>query len=409
MTSHCTAASVAAADHAHCVVRVADGTSRYRAADALVLALVVLMVMIGAAPSSATAADPALSADATVAASATTAASTSGSPVVITDARGKQIGFATLPQRLVVTGKASFQLLDALYLFAEGRARVCAIGKEGQGMDQFLAAIDPGYASKTFLGREAGAEAIAATKPDVVLMKSASAEGVGKTLEALGIPVVCIDFETPAQYERDLQILGQLLGQEERAKTLIGLIHARLARIEKALAGLTPADRPKVLLLYYSTRDGTVTCNVAPKAWIQTLMVGLAGGQPVWEGIELGKGWTKVGFEQVAAWNPDRIIVVSYFTDTAKVLADLLADPRWQELRAVKEKKLWAFPGDMISWDQPDPRWLLGLTWMAAKLHPARFPGIDMRAEAVEFFKLFYGVDPAIVEKLMVPTLHGDL
>lgn len=329
--------------------------------------------------------------------------------LTIIDARGKEIKLPGIPQRIVVAGKASFMVIDAVYLFPTAWARLATIGKEEQGTDAFLQAIDPGYASKTVLGREAGPEQIAAAKPDVVLLKKASAENLGKALEALGIPVVCVDFETPDQYDRDLAILGHLFGQEARANELGTLIHERLTRIEKVLAGLDEASKPSVLLIYYSVRDGTVAVNVPPKTWMQTLLVKMAGGRPVWEGAQLGQGWTKVGFEQIAAWDPDQVFVVSYFVDTAKVMAELAADKRWQALRAVGAKKIWAFPGDLISWDQPDPRWMLGVTWLATKIHPERFTGVDMTAEASDFFKTFYGLDSTVMKSVIIPKMHGDL
>ncbi len=333
----------------------------------------------------------------------------SGNSLVVTDARGKEIRLPDAPRRIVITGKASFMVLDAVYLFPEAWPRVIGLSREGQGMDAFLSAVDPGYASKTTLGREAGPEQIAAAKPDVVLMKKASTENLGRSLEEIGIPVVCVDFETPAHYDRDLAILGRLLGQEERAKELSGLIRGIVSGIDARVAGLDEAGKPNVLLLYYSTRDGSVAYNVPPTSWMQTLLVKMAGGHPLWEGVELGQGWTKVGFEQIAAWDPDQIFIVSYFTEYDAVGKELLADERWKALRAVRSKKLWFFPGDLLSWDQPDPRWVLGLTWLSTKIHPELFPGHDMKSEARSFFKNFYGIEGDAVEKNILPALHGDL
>ncbi|HNW35796.1 MAG TPA: hypothetical protein PKM25_12735, partial [Candidatus Ozemobacteraceae bacterium] len=107
--------------------------------------------------------------------------------------------------------------------------------------------------------------------------------------------------------------------------------------------------------------------------------------------------------------DPDQIFVVSYFVEYDNVMKDLLSDERWKALRAVQTKKFWFFPGDLISWDQPDPRWVLGLTWLASKIHPERFPGMDMKAEVVDFYKNFYGVDAETEKKVILPKLHGDL
>ncbi len=327
----------------------------------------------------------------------------------LTDSREKRVMLHGVPNRIVVAGKASFMITDALFLFPEARSRVVGQTKEGQGMESFLSILQPGFASQASLGREAGPEQIAAVKPDVVLMKKASAENLGKPLEALGIPVVCVDFETPGEYPRDLAILGRLLGQEPRAGELKSMIDAAISRIGKGLSGVDLARSPRVLLLYYSVRDGAVAFNVPPKSWMQTLLVKMAGGNPVWEDAQLGQGWTKVGFEQIAAWDPDQVFIVSYFAETSQVIAELKADPGWQALRAAKAGKLWAFPGDLISWDQPDPRWVLGMTWLAGKIHPERFPNLDMTAEAVTFFTSFFGADAEAVRKGICPKIHGDL
>ena len=52
-----------------------------------------------------------------------------------------------------------------------------------------------------------------------------------------------------------------------------------------------------------------------------------AGGDPVWKDSELGKSWTTVTIEQIAAWNPDVIFVVSYKSPVNDVVASLKTDP----------------------------------------------------------------------------------
>jgi len=91
------------------------------------------------------------------------------------------------------------------------------------------------------------------------------------------------------------------------------------------------------------------------------------------------------------------------------VVSGLKADPNWQAIRAVQEGHLYAFPGDLYSWDQPDPRWLLGLTWLAGKLHPDLFPDLDITAAAKEFYATLYGLDAAFVEQHILPTFTGDI
>lgn len=326
--------------------------------------------------------------------------------ITVTDALGREVVLPAAPQRIIITGRALFMIADAAYLFPGAAERIVGLGDASQGSRNFIQLIDPNYAQKQTLGRDAGAEQIAALQPDLVLLKSYLAESVGAPIEALGIPVVYIDFETPEQYVRDLAILGKVFGDEARAAEVIAFYQSKIDAIAQAVQD---AARPRVLMLYYNDRDGNVAFNVPPLSWMQTQMVQMAGGEPVWADANPGRGWSQVTLEQIAAWDADQIFIISYFKDPSEVVSGLKADPNWQAMRAVQEGQLYAFPGDLYSWDQPDPRWLLGLTWLASKLHPDRFPDLDITAAAKEFYAALYGLDAAFVEQHILPTLTGDI
>ena len=326
----------------------------------------------------------------------------------ITDALGRKVSFASAPQRIAINGKALFMVADAIYLFPEASSRIVAIGNTAQGKYSFAKAIDPRYGEKIVLDNNAGAEAIAAAKPDAVLLKSSMAGSLGKTVEALGIPVVYVDFETPEQYERDLANLGLLFQNPARAKALIVAYRDRTAKIAKAVAGIPEDKKPRALVLYYSEQGGAVAFNVPPLGWMQSIQVKLGGGRPAWKDAQLGQGWTKATVEQIAAWDPDQIFVIAYFSDLDKVIASLKADPQWAGLAAVKKGALYGFAGDYYSYDQPDPRWILGLEWMASKLNPSLFPDFGLTNEARSFYRDFYALDAAAFDKLVAPYLRGE-
>ena len=326
--------------------------------------------------------------------------------LTITDALGREVALPALPQRIVLTGRALFMVADAVYTFPEAGKRIIGMGQTAQGSGNFVKLIDPDYGSKAVLERDAGAEQVAALKPDLVILKSTAAEATGKPIEALNIPVIYVDFETPEQYVRDLTIRGQVFGNPTRAQAVIDFYQRKVAQIEQAVAD---APRPRALLLYYNDRDGNIAFNVPPLNWIQTRMVQIAGGQPVWSDAKLGKGWTQVTLEQIAAWDADFIFIVSYFKNPSEVVSALKADPNWQALRATREGRLFAFPADLYSWDQPDTRWILGLTWLAGRLHPERFPNLDIEAEAKAFYRELYGLDEAFFIAQIRPTFQGDL
>ena len=91
-----------------------------------------------------------------------------------------------------------------------------------------------------------------------------------------------------------------------------------------------------------------------------------------------------------------------FFHDAAGRLA---ASAQWQATRAGRAGSIRPFPADLVSWDQSDTRWILGLEWLAATLHPERFPGFDLRAEVTAFYRDLYGIAPSAIESLVLPRL----
>ncbi len=328
--------------------------------------------------------------------------------IVVTDALGRTVTFENPPQRIVLAGRSLFMIADAIYMFPDAISRIAAISVTNQGSGNFIPLIDPSYDSKIVLELEPSTEEIVALQPDCVIMKSFNATTLGAPIEALGIPVVYLDFETPEQYQRDLVTLGQLFQNPDRANELIEFFNNRVAQVTEITSDLSDTEKPRTLLLYYSTKGDAVSFNVPPVSWIQTMMVEMSGGIPVWKDANLGNGWTQVNLEQVAAWNPEMIIIVSYLNPVNEVVDLLKADPQWQGLDAVKNGKIYGFATDAYSWDQPDPRWILGLTWLSGKLHPDLFPNLDIESEAQTFYRELYGINESVFTNTMLPLLTGD-
>ena len=327
----------------------------------------------------------------------------------VTDALGRTVEFDSPPQRVVQAGRAAIMLVDAMYLFPDTLDRLVAMPEVVQGAGNFSAVIDPDFEEKVKYTNDVGPEQVAATQPDVVLLKSFMQESLGDPLEALGIPVVYLDFETPEQYQRDLMTLGTLFQDVGTAEKLASYYQQGVDRVAEPLANLPDDEKPSVLVLYYNDKDGEVAFNVPPMGWMQTILVETAGGIPVWKDAQLGKGWSKVNFEQISAWNPDQVYLISYWSNADEVVAGLKENPEWQALRAVQEEQIFSFPADYYSWDQPDVRWLLGLNWLATKIHPEVFADLDIQQVTRDFYRDLYGMDDAAFDADIAPYLRGDL
>jgi iron complex transport system substrate-binding protein len=311
--------------------------------------------------------------------------------------------------RIVVCGRGFSLVADALYMFPEASEAVVAMGNTNQAGGSFQSYLDPDSSSRAVISMDAGAEEIASYRPDWVILKSYLMGSLGSSLEKLGISVLYVDLETPEQYERDLTAIGRILGNPERASELIEYFKRGREDIIRRVNFMTDREKPSVLFLYYTTRGGSVSFSVPPAEWLQSLLLDWAGSRPVWTGSALGRGWTSVNFEQVAAWNPEYILVTAYHNDVDKVKAVLTSDSKWKLLSSVKSGRLLAFPGDYLSWDQPDPRWILGLNWITSVLHPGIISEDDLYKEIYHFFDFLYGLPEERVKNDILPVIKGDL
>ncbi len=330
-----------------------------------------------------------------------------GFPVEIVDSIGNRIVLKERPQRIVLAGRATLTTANAFYLFEEARARVAAVGHTDQGLGSFLPYLDAGFSAIPELPHEVGPEEVAAQRPDLVIVKNFAYPRLGVPLEKLGIPVIALSLETPEQFLQDIEILGKAIGYPQRAAEIRNIYRRRMMDIETRMEGLTEEEKPRVLLLYYNTRGGSISYNIAPSRWIQTMQVQAAGGNPVWIESHFGSGWKTVNFEQIAAWDPDYIFVTSYRIPTGTFFQEMLNSPQWQHLRAARSGKVFAFPADFYSWAQPDVRWILGVQWLSKILHPDLCRDLDIKGEIESFYRDMYSLDSAEFRSIVEPRITG--
>jgi iron complex transport system substrate-binding protein len=328
-------------------------------------------------------------------------------PLQVTDSTGHTAVLTGLPERIALAGKATVMVQDTVFLFEEAPARLVALENRNQSAFSFLPLVDGSFEEKEIFEKNVGPEQIAAVQPDLVIMKSFMAEQLGEPLELLDIPVVYLDLETPETFYQDVQVLGQVFGAEKRAQELVSYYQDRVSLVEDLVE---PADgTPGVLILQHSDRDGEVAFKVPPASWLQTRLVEMAGGNPIWKGMEAGDGWTVVNLEQIAVWDPDQIYIIDYAGNADSVKQELLENEIWGNLVAVQEDQLFAFAYDIYSWDQPDTRWILGLQWLATKIHPDLTGEIDILEEVNSFYSVLYGMDEETITQEIIPSLTGDL
>ncbi|MGH3778235.1 MAG: hypothetical protein ACRDRR_21270 [Pseudonocardiaceae bacterium] len=87
-------------------------------------------------------------------------------------------------------------------------------------------------------------------------------------------------------------------------------------------------------------------------------------------------------------WDPDIIVCRD-----APTKPEILADPRWSNVTAVRNQQVFANPTGVYVWSVRSAESALQPLWAAKTFHPDLFPELDMAAEVKNFYSTFYSYD----------------
>jgi len=298
--------------------------------------------------------------------------------VTVVDQAGREVTIPQPPERVV-----SLYGVATLYLYALGVPEKLTLGtyvglKPGSASWEALSAVDPKLPEKFSQGKPS-LEEVLSQDPDLVLASARKDPEAAEDLSAFGVPVLLLFSEDLEGMKGATRLLGRALGVEDRAAKLLSYLEAKVQEIGVLIAeGGLP--RPRVLFC------GTQPFRVASGDMYQSEMIVLAGGEPVTKGLQ--GHWQDVNAEQVLLWDPEVIFIAPY----GEVLPeDILHDPVWQGVAAVRSGRVYKMPRVFSPWDVPTPESSLGIIWMALKLHPEL--SIDLAAEARAFYRDFYSYE----------------
>ena len=221
-------------------------------------------------------------------------------------------------------------------------------------------------------------EQILKLKPDVIVTIDRHPK-LEEFASQMGIPVITFSKDSLPLYEQSLRFLGKIVGNEAEANKLADYWHTTIQAVTKETATI-PAD--KKLRVYYA--NNSILTTPGPGSIMASIM-DLAGGNNVAKGLpEPNNENTSVSLEQVIIWNPEVIL-----TGSENDKQQIMSSPGWQEINAVKNKRVYVRPKygntDGISA-------LMGLIWVQGKLLHANDPAFDQSfaQKMSEFYSIFF-------------------
>ena len=366
--------------------------------------LLALLMLLSLAACGGTAADSTVSTTAS-------AGETNSGTIEVTDLKGRTVTLPANIERVVVT----FNLEE--YLAVTGEAGVDKLvgwshkywkGRRDDAYNAYTKAL-PALESIPDVGYngDISIEAIISLQPDVVLASATGAnynalEPAFDLLHQAGIEVVFFNFhkQTIETHQQSIQLIGKVMGQEERAAELARLYEEQMNLVYDRLKDLADEDRPSVYM-EFSRGPSVIGNSWSEQMWGAQIRecggVNIAAGQ---EGASVD-----VPAEQVLAANPDFIIMSGCLQsdDTDNVVMGYGADRElarehleayksrddWSSLNAVKNNNMGAIYHDLSRhiFD------FAGAQFLAKTLHPDLFADIDPEANLAKFFSDYMPVE----------------
>lgn len=232
-------------------------------------------------------------------------------------------------------------------------------------------------ATVTF-GKDFNFEELAKLEPQVIFD---SKEDLRDKAKELGIPLVNCTFSTYETMQKSIELTGQVYGGKavNIAKKYNDELSSTVASVKEKTDKISDSDRPSVMhgnSVYTFVLDGKDTII---DTWINT-----AGGKNAVAESTKGNAQQKFSLEQIIDWNPDVII-----TGKADEVDQILSDPAWASISAVKNKKVYVNPKGVFGWDRYGVEELLQIQWVSALLHPDVFTDLDIRTKMKDFYKTY--------------------
>jgi iron complex transport system substrate-binding protein len=178
----------------------------------------------------------------------------------------------------------------------------------------------------------------------------------------------------------------------------VTLVSSRLSDIPSAL-------RPTVLILYESFPSAmpslpTGRYFVMGGAMLANDLIRQCGAvSPLRAGFATEPGEQLVSFHRITQWDPD-VLIIAGSTST------ISREKGWRSLKAVRDRKVYAFPRFFHIWGVSNPEMILHFLWIAKTLYPERFEDLNLVTEVRFFYRNYFRCDLSEkhVQSMLQPT-----
>jgi iron complex transport system substrate-binding protein len=286
----------------------------------------------------------------------------------VTDDWGRSVALAAPARRIVSLSPASTELLFRLGLGARvvGRTHFCDWPPAARAVPDLGNGIGPDV------------EAVAARKPDLVLLyASAANRAAADRLAALGIATAVLKLDRSDDLRRTARAIGTLAGVRPAADSFVAAFDSALHAVATASHGaggarnapddgaasfgaVAAAARRGGRLRLYVDAWASPPMTVGGGSYLSEV-IRAAGAENVFD--DLAASSATVSLEAIAARDPDAIL---YLAPDPEHAPDLASRPGWRAIRAVRQGRVLVVPASL--YDRPSPRMPQAAADLASRL-----------------------------------------
>ena len=162
--------------------------------------------------------------------------------------------------------------------------------------------------------------------------------------------------------------IAEKINEEKRGRDIVNSLNSRIKKIKDVKI----SKRPKVLAIEW------INPFFTSGHWVPE-MIEMSGGENMI--TKKGEHSRKMGIEEIENENPDVLILMPCGFDVQRTVSEyekyLKNDLRWNELRAVKERKVFAVDANSF-FSKPSIRVVTGIEILAKILHPEMFEELEV-------------------------------
>jgi len=299
----------------------------------------------------------------------------------VNDFRGKEVRLKQPAQRIVCLIESA---LSGLYMLGVEKSVVGISSNIYQGnVYPYYAAMDervrlkrlPTPGNWDFVN----IESVLVLKPDLVIIWAKQSESIS-VLEERGIPVYGVFLNRQEDVYEEIKALGKLTGVQERTDRIISHSKEEVARLAGRVQKIPPTQFPRV---YYMWAQGPLETSCG--GGIVDNLISLSGGRNVCGAIN--QEHALVSLEKVLSWNPE--VIVMWYNER-KDPADILKDPQWRTVKAVRDRRVHEFP-EVFLCDLWTLKFQYAVKMVSKWCHPSLFPDMDLGEEKMRMLQYLYG------------------